>query len=197
MTPRFPLFIVALALLAGCVTADITLKDDGSAKVVVNYPALDNVTVAQTKPMLTAPGVTIDSIAIAPRTVLQDGKETPVAKGLTKTVTATLTVTDLAKLSAIPLMKLFHLEVATSAGEDGQKTVTATLKNPTPIKGSPMDSENVITIHVPGQLGETTATAEAGAAVWKFTTPEYFRNAETKVSVSYGSAKEKAAAGTS
>jgi hypothetical protein len=111
-------------------------------------------------------------------------------------VTATLSVTDLEKLEGIPFMQLFHLDVVSSTGDDGQKTVKATLKNPNPGKGPPSTSENVITIHVPGELGTTTAAAESGAAVWKFKTPDYFSNAETTVSFTYKPAAKKDAAAT-
>jgi hypothetical protein len=199
MIPRYSLLLVSLALLAGCVTVDVTVKDDGSADLIVSYPALDKVTEEQVKPMLTAPGVTIKSVSVTPRAAAkdaatdtpaagaQDGKATP-AKAWVNTVTATLSVTDVEKIETIPFMTLFGLDVVSTTGDDGQKTLKATLKNPSPGKGPPTPSDNVITIHVPGELGETTGIAEAGAAVWKFKTTEYFATAETAFSLTYKAA---------
>ena len=189
MMHRYTILAVTVLLCGGCVTVDMTVKENGGADVVISYPAGATTTEAQVKGVLTAPGITVTKVEItpakatAPKLPKKGAKAAAPPSG--KMVTATLTATKLEDLEQVPYLKVFGLDITTGGGGSEASTLKAVLKNHKPGRASALDSTNTIRVKLPGTVSKTSAKLEGGQVVWSFPTADYFKQAALDVSISY------------
>jgi hypothetical protein len=162
-----------LALLAphlsGCITADGVLQADGSAKLTLSYPAPPGASEASQRERLTAPGITVESLAIASD----------------RTVTAKLLVTDLAAIGKTALLKDVIVTTATD-GDAKRLTIAMTLK-PSPHKPGDSLPGPSIRVTLPGTVLDATeqGVVDGASVQWAFRLRAWMARPERLLSVRY------------
>jgi hypothetical protein len=184
MRHRAAAWFPILIFLAGCFTADVTVKNDGSGTIKMSYDPVVKTTEETERKSLTAPGITVESLTIGQKNG-PDGK--PAVN-----VETTLAVADLTKINSAARFKNFNVKIE-DAGE-GQKRVEAVIKNAKSAKNWTRTDPCTIRLNLPGEVVETSATKEGtSTVVWKFSSAEYFKQGELKMTAVYKVAAAAAA----
>lgn len=183
MRNRATVWLPVLIFVAGCFTADVTVKNDGSATIKMSYDPIAKTTEETEKKALSGPGITVESLTLGEKAG-PDGKKAA-------NVDATLAVADITKINGASRFKKFNVKIE-DAGE-GQKRIEAVIKTPKTAKGWTRTDSCTIRVNLPGEVVETSATKEGtSTVVWKFPSSEYFKEGELKMTAVY---KVAAAAG--
>lgn len=167
------LSVLGLVVLAGCLTADSTMKADGSGTMELTYPPPQGATKASETKRFTSDVVTADSVEITP-----DGKKS----------TVKLRFTDATKLSTAPALK--NLSVTRTKGADTEK-VTIVLKpeQVVPLKEGQLKDEPPLSIKVtmPGKITEANAkgTTNDASVTWKVPLADFVSHASTELTLTY------------
>jgi len=176
MRNRAAIWFPVLIFLAGCFTADVTVKNDGSGVIKLSYDPITKTTEETEKKTLTAPGITVESMTLGEKDGA-DGKKIA-------NVDATLAVADLTKINAAARFKKFNVKIE-DAGE-GQKRIEAVVTTAKSTKNWTRTDPCTIRVNLPGEVVETSATKEgASTVVWKFSSKEYFTEGELKMTAVY------------
>jgi hypothetical protein len=176
MRTRAAGWLAVLIFLAGCFTADVTVKSDGSGVIKVNYDAVVKTTEESERKALAGPGLTIESIAVQEKTGAE-GKATSM-------VEATLAVADITKVSAAARFRKFDVKIV-DAGE-GTKRLEATIKNPKQAQHWTRTDPCTIRVHLPGEVVETSAAKQGtDSVIWAFSSADYFKQGELKMTAVY------------
>ena len=180
---RTLLWSLLTVLVTGCVTADVKVNGDGSGTITLEY-LMPTFTEEHTRKLLTAPGVTIKSLEI--RTV--EG-----SPGLSKKTVAQLEVSNLTKLGAIPLFRLFGAQVKIADAEGGRKLMQLTVRHARKATEPPQETNNTIRVRFPGPVAESSAEIADSTVTWKFPSSEYYSKPEMKLTALYAVAPSGAA----
>lgn len=181
---RFVRLACGLAILAlhltGCITADGVVQADGTAKLTLTYPAPPGASVASQRDRLTAPGITIDSLSIAPD----------------HTVTATLVVSDLAAVGKTALLK----DATVTTGTEGDiKTLTIAVRVKQPTR-KPNDSlpGPSIRVTLPGAILDATeqGVVDGASVKWAIPLGDWVARPEWRLTVRYRPAPAEERGGT-
>jgi hypothetical protein len=176
MRTRAAGWLTVLIVLAGCFTADVTVKNDGSGVIKLSYDPVVKTTEETERKALGGPGITIESLALEQKTGA-DGKATSM-------VQTTLAVADITKVSAAARFKKFDVKIA-DAGE-GKKRIEATIKNPKTNQNWTRTDPCTIRVHLPGDVVETSATKQGtDTVVWTFPAVDFFKEGEVKMTAVY------------
>jgi hypothetical protein len=176
MRTRAAGWLAVLIFLAGCFTADVTVKSDGSGVIKVSYDAVVKTTEESERRALAGPGITIESLAVQEKAGAE-GKATSM-------VDATLAVADITKVNAAARFRKFDVKIA-DAGE-GKKRLEATIKNLKTAQNWTRTDPCTIRVHLPGEVVETSATKQGtGTVVWTFPSTDYFKEGEVKMTAVY------------
>jgi hypothetical protein len=176
MRTRAAGWLAVLIFLAGCFTADVTIKSDGSGVIKVNYDAVVKTTAESERKALAGTGITIDTLTLEEKTG-PDGKATSI-------VEAALAVADITKVNAAARFRKFDVKIA-DAGE-GKKRLEATIKNPKTAQNWTRTDPCTIRVHLPGEVVETSATKQGtDTVVWTFPSTDYFKEGELKMTAVY------------
>lgn len=164
--------ILAVAVIAGCVTVDGKLEGDGSGTVQLAYPTPVQATEESERRRFTSEHVKVESLTIA-------GGST----------TARVRVDDVGKLSSA---SAFENVTVTRGQEDGAEKLTLVLKNPQPI-----DIKNdkppgpTFTITLPARVLDANrgATVAGERVTWTFgSLRDYARQASVDLVARYAAA---------
>jgi hypothetical protein len=164
------LLVSVLAVAAaGCLTADGTMQRDGTGTLALSFKAPPGANEAAVREMLTAPGVTVESLSLS-------GDQT---------VSATLKVSDPAGIGKTKLLKDVTVTKA-SEGED--ETLTIAGKNPS---GRTLKDKSLPGPKVKLTLPGTAIEANEGGVVsgntvaWSFTLVDWLSRPDWQLRVRY------------
>lgn len=164
---------LVLAILAtcvgGCLTADGTLENDGTGTLMVSYQASPGVDEASQRALLTAPGVSVESLAVA----------------ADRTVSAKLKVTDLAGIGKTTLLKM---ATVTKTAEGDAQVLTIKITNAE--KKSGVDSRlpgPKIRVTLPGPVIEANenATVDGTHVQWNPTLTDFLSRTSWELKARY------------
>ena len=172
---RMLLWTLLTALVAGCVTADVKVNGDGSGTIALEY-LMPTFSEEQTRKLLTAPGVTIKSLEI--KTV--GGSPAPSKKTVVQ-----LEVSNLTKLGAIPLFRLFGAQVRIADEEGGRKRMQLLVRHARKATEPPQETVNTISVHFPGPVAESSTQIVDSTVTWKFPSSEYYSKPELELTALY------------
>ncbi len=167
------LAVLGLVLLTGCLTADSTMKADGSGTLELTYTPPGGATNASETKRFTSETVTVDSA-----TVSSDGKKS----------TVKVRFTDATKLSTAPALK--NLDVKRTKG-DGTEKVAIVIKpeKVLTLKEGQLKDEPPLSIKVtmPGKITEANAkgTTEGATVTWKVPLADFVTAASTELTLTY------------
>lgn len=170
------LALMGLLLLGGCLTADSTLKADGSGTLQLTYMPPKAATKASETTRFTSAAVTVESIDVA-----ADGKS----------ATAKLTFTDVTKLNTASALK--NVSVTRTPGE-GTEKLTIVLKPEEVMKLKPGQGKDVpplkIGVTLPGAVKEATAkgAVEGSTVTWTVPIEDFVGQPQTDLTVTYQTA---------
>lgn len=168
-----PILALLATCLAGCLTADGTLRADGTGKLTLTYKAAEAVTEASQRALMQAPGITIDSVSIKDRTV-----------------SAALSVSDLAGIGKMPLL---NNVVVTRAVEGDAGVLTIAVKNK---QGqAPRDKSTpgpTIRLTLPGKVLEASedGVVDGSTVRWSFPLANWLARLDWKLTVRYQTTKD-------
>jgi hypothetical protein len=169
---RARLAIILLAITAGCVTVDGTLKPDGSGTLGLVYRTPAKATEASERQRFTSGHVKVDSLT------LKSGG----------TTTLKVSFDDVTKLSTASGFK--DVTVVRSP-EEGAEKVTVTLKNPNPVDIKD-DTPHGPTFNftLPGRVLEANrnATVIGDRVTWTFGLREYAKQSSVDLVTRYAAA---------
>jgi len=175
---RILLLTLLTVLAAGCLTADVRVKGDGSGTIALEY-LIPDISEVHARNLVTAPGVTIKSLEV---------KEVKTAEGGAapwhKTV-ATLEVSDLRKLGSVPLFRLFGTQVTIADAEGGRKRMQLLVRHAGKPAEPQQETGNTIRLHFPGPVVESSAQIVDSTVTWKFPSSEYYSKPELKLTALY------------
>ena len=162
------LAILALQL-TGCITADGVLRADGTATLTLTYAASPGESEAAQRARLTAPGITLDSLSIAPD----------------RTVTAALRVTDLAAIGKTALLKDARVTTSTE-GEVTTLTIAVTVRPPPQAPDESLPGPS-IRITVPGAILDATeqGVVDGASVQWAFRLRAWLARPDWRLGVRY------------
>jgi hypothetical protein len=170
MSRPWHLLLGPLALLAGCVTVDATLRSDGSARIVLLYLTPPDASEFLERARFTSAGVTVESVKI-----FED-----------QTTVARLAVEDVRRLRHAKGLEI--VDVARErVGRDEE--IRLTLDNPKPTEATPQDARPWLTLSL--TLPGPVVSANRGAAVlgsrltWIVRKSDYQRTRATVLTVRY------------
>lgn len=143
--------------LVGCLTADGTLERDGTGTLALSYQALPGSTESSQRGILTAPGVTVESLSMS----------------ADRTVSATLKVTDLAGIGKTTLLKD---TTVTRKQEGDDEVLTITCHTPVRTVEDKTVPGPKVKITVPGKLVEANekATLDGSTVTWSFSLADWW-----------------------
>lgn len=188
-TTLFALFW--LVVLAGCLTADATLKADGSGVIEITYDPILPTTKERARAGFTAPGVTVQEIEV---------KELRPGSGegsVQQRVRTRLAFEDVGKLGQVEKLRRFAIDL-TDAEHDTKRLTIAVRKGPgDPAKKSAgrFTHKEAVTIRIqcPGEVLASSAKVEGNTVLWTFPAADLFPTAEIKMTATYKLPAEKAA----
>lgn len=185
-TPNPLAALAALLVAAGCITADGTIKQDGSASLTLNFPTPATATDDKAaRALVSAPDVTIESLAI---TDAAPGERGP------RRATAKLTTKSVAAFGDLPLLRVVGMAIDHQPKAGGGGTLRLELKNATPKKkddpdvAAMMKHQALVRLHTPGPVVETSGTRKDGAVEWSFPAGDWTAGKQLVLTVSYGAA---------
>lgn len=174
----------ALLLAAGCITADGTLQQDGSASLTVTFgttaTAEDD---KAARALVTAPDVTIESLTIADAAPGERGPRKATAKLATKRVAA---------LDTLPLFRVVGTTIVHEPKADGGGSFKLEVRNATPKKKDDPDVatmnkyQALVRVRVPGPIVETSGTQKDGAVEWTFPAGDWTAGKQLALTITYG-----------
>jgi hypothetical protein len=158
--PLRALSALALAVLAtclgGCLTADGTLEKDGTGTLALSFQAPERFNEEGVRGLLTAPGVTVASLAVA----------------ADRAVSAKLKVADVAAISKMPLLKNVTV---TDVAEGDARVLTIKTTNPDKTEQDKTKPGPKIRLTLPGKVLEASAPGktDGNKVEWSFTLAEW------------------------
>jgi hypothetical protein len=158
--PLRALSALALAVLAtclgGCLTADGTLEKDGTGTLALSFQAPEGFNEEGVRGLLTAPGVTVASLAVA----------------ADRAVSAKLKVADVAAISKMPLLKNVTV---TDVAEGDARVLTIKTTNPDKTEQDKTKPGPKIRLTLPGKVLEASAPGktDGNKVEWSFTLAEW------------------------
>jgi hypothetical protein len=160
--------VLVAACVSGCLTADGTLAPDGSGTFTVSYKAPPGATEASLRPLLMAPGATVESFTLADD----------------RTVTGKVKVADLATINKMPLFKNVTV-TRTAEGDDQVLTVKAT--NPPKSVDDKTLAGPKIEITLPGKVLEASEPGKIDGkrVTWSFTLAEWYARKTVELEARY------------
>jgi hypothetical protein len=171
-SPLRALSALALALLttcvAGCLTADGTLERDGTGTLALSFQVPAGASEATVRALMTAPGVTVESFALAPN----------------GTVSVKLKVPEVGAVGKIPLLKDVTVTDG-AAGDDRILTIKA--QNPEKAVENKALPGPKIRLTLPGKVVEASKPGKIdGSTVeWSFTLAEWFGQKAQELTARY------------
>jgi hypothetical protein len=183
MHSRTWLTVLAVLPLVGCLETDLTIRTDGSVAGTITWLAAADLPEAAAKTLLTNEGVTIKKLE------LKD-TEVPAAKGggtptKRRRVTAEVEAKSLEVLAAVPLLKALAVSAALGAPDAGKRALTVRAAAPGERLGTVPQTDNVIRLHFPGPVAETSAKATGNDVTWTVTAREFKEKPSVALSVVY------------
>jgi hypothetical protein len=185
--------LIALAFLAGCITADGTLQQDGAATLTLTFPtAATKESDGPARALVSAPDVTIDALTI---TDAAPGERGP------RRATAKLSTKKAATFDTVPLLRVIGTTIVHEPKKDGGGSFSLKVHNP---KGTKPDDPSVaimekfpvsVRLHMPGPIVETSGTVKDGAVEWTFPASDWTVGKSLTLTITYGPATGKAAPG--
>lgn len=164
---------MCVLLLSGCLTADSTLKADGSGTMQLGYMPPKGATKASETTRFTSDAVTVESLDVA-----ADGKS----------ATVKLKFTDATKLNTAPALK--NITVTRTKGE-GTEKLTIVLKPDQVMKLKPGQAKDVpplkIGVTLPGAVKDATekGATEGNKVTWTVPIEDFVGRAQTDLTVTY------------
>lgn len=168
--PALALAVLA-ACLGGCLTADGTLQRDGTGTLALSFQAPKGANEAAMRSLVTAPGVTVKSFALA-----ADG-----------TVSTKLKVADVATISKMPLFKNVTV---TDAAEGDARVLTIKGTNPDKAETDKTLPGPKIRLTLPGKVLEASAPGktDGNKVEWSFTLVEWLARKSWELKARYQAA---------
>ncbi|HLK12233.1 MAG TPA: hypothetical protein VKW76_12715 [Candidatus Binatia bacterium] len=167
--------LVALGLLAGCVTVDATLKADGSGTIEYTYTPDADATAASEKARFASPHLTIESLTLKDKTAVLKGKFDDVTK--------------------LDTAEGFKLATITRTRKDDDEVLDVTLANPKPVPEGkvPTLPDMVFSVTLPGKVINATPTAKIDGThvTWTIKAADYIRAPKTELSARYAASDAK------
>ena len=159
---------VLLSLAAGCLTVDGTLRADGTGTLSLSYIAPPGATEASQRGLLTAPGITIQSLTL----------------GADRKFSAVLGVDDVAAIGKTPLFRA--VTVTKTAQGDDQVLTIKVIGQPKPVKDKSLAGPK-IGITLPGKVVEANegATVDGAHVAWSFTLADWLARASWELTARY------------
>jgi hypothetical protein len=167
------LVVLGFVLLAGCLTAESTMKADGSGTMELTYPPPGGASKASETKRFSSDVVTVDSVDIS-----SDGKKS----------TVKLRFTDATKLSTAKALE--NVAVTRTKGEGSEKvTIVVKPEKVVPLKPGQLKDEPPLSIKVtmPGKITEANAkgTIDGSTVTWKPALAEFISTPSTELTLTY------------
>ena len=160
---------VVLACASGCLTADGTLERDGTGTLTIGYKAPAGATEASLRELLTAPGVSVESLTL----------------GTDRMVSAKLKVTDLAGIAKTRLLKAATV-AKSSQGEDEILTITYTNPPGPSVVDKSLPGPS-IKVTLPGPVAEANekAVVNGSTVTWSFSLTTWVERPKWELTARY------------
>jgi hypothetical protein len=160
--------VVLLSLVAGCLTVDGTLRADGTGTISLSYIAPPGATEASQRALLTAPGITVQSLTL----------------GADRKFSAVLGVDDVAAIGKTPLFRA--VTVTKAAQGDDQILTIKVVGQVRSVKDKSIAGPK-IGITLPGKVAEANegATVDGAHVAWSFTLADWLSRATWELTARY------------
>jgi hypothetical protein len=159
---------VLLSLAAGCITVEGTLRADGTGTMSLSYVAPPGATETSQRGLLTAPGITIQSLTL----------------GADRAFSAVLGVDDVAAINKTPLFRA--VTVTQAAQGDDQILTIKVIGQAKSVKDKSIPGPK-IGITLPGKVVEANEGAKVDGAhvTWSFTLADWLSRASWELTARY------------
>jgi hypothetical protein len=180
MHTRIWLALLLVLPLVACLETDLTLRPDGSVAGTISWTPGAKTTEAAARKLLTADGITIKRVELT---------DIPADKAVGKPprlqrVTADVEATSVKALSAAPLLKTLSVSAELGKPEGGKQKLTVRAAHNQSVGPVP-DDDNVVRLHLPGAVAETSAKASGSDVTWTIPGGEFKSKKSVELSVVY------------
>jgi hypothetical protein len=166
-----------VGVLGGCLTADVTLKADGSGTVEARFDPVLPTTAAQERSLFQGPGVRVETVEVGDEQIGVTGTAKP------EWVRVRVAFKDVTKLSTVRRFERF--KVTLTDADEGRKRLTASVVSQTHGKGFQHKDPVVIRVHLPGDVVESSAPVEGGVVTWSFPATDFVAGTAPTLQVTY------------
>ena len=171
--------MVAVLPLAACLETDLTLKPDGSVSGTVSWMPSKKLPEGGVKAVLDSPGVTVKRVELADLPE-KDGRP-PVRP---QRVTAHVEATSVKTLITAPLFRVLQVSADLGQPEGGKRKLTVRASSSEGVGPVP-ETDNVVRLHLPGPVAETSAKATGNDVTWTIPGKEFTTKKAVELSVVY------------
>jgi hypothetical protein len=179
MHRRMWLALLMVLPLAGCLETDLTLRADGSVAGTISWTPAEKMPEAGVRAVLAAQGVTVKRVEL---TDIPADKAVGTPPRLHR-VTADVEATSVKALTATPLFKGLSVSAELGKVEGGKQKLTVQAAGKS--VASVPDSDNVVRLHLPGAVAETSAKASGSDVTWTIPAKEFKTKKSVELSVVY------------
>ena len=178
------IWLVALAVLplVACLDADLTLHADGSVAGTIAWDTTKPLPEAAARSLLTANGVTVKRIETSPA-----GAAKPHVK-------AEVEAKSIDALASTGLLKALAVTAKLQDAKDGKRVLTVQAAKPKNPSESSEGTPNVIKLHLPGPVAETSAVSEGNDVTWTVKSSD-LAGKSVELKVTYASEAQSAGPG--
>lgn len=174
--------------VAACLDTDLTLRPDGAVAGTISWDSADPMAEAGARALFKAEGVTVKRVE-TPAPAAADAKQAPLHR-----ITVEVEATSVETLAMAPLFRGLFVTASLGKVEKGKRTLTVSVakpKDPSKVPGS----DNVIKLHFPGPVAETSGTATGNDVTWTVPAVDYKQKPSVDLKVVYAAEAAAPAAG--
>jgi len=166
--------------LAACLETNLTLRPDGSVAGTISWTPSGKLPEAGVRAVLTAEGVTIKRVEVVDLPADKTGGK----PARPQRVTADVEATSVKALIAVPLFRTLSTSADLGKPEGGKRKLTVRAANSEGVGPIP-DTDDVIRLHLPGPVAETSAKASGNDVTWTIPGSEFKSKKFVELSVVY------------
>ena len=168
--------------LAACLETDLTLRADGSITGTISWLAAADMPEAAARALLAHEGITIKRVELKDTEVPAATQGGAAKKA--RRVTAEIEATSLVALTGAPLLTALNTSATLGKPDAGKRTLTVRASKSDRL-GPPRTTDNVIRLHFPGPVTETSAKASGSEVTWTVPAREFQEKPSVDLSVVY------------
>ena len=166
--------------LAACLETNLTIRPDGAVAGTISWTPSAKTPEGGVRAVLTADGVTVKRVEL---TDIPPDKAVGVPPRLQR-VTADVEATSVKALIAVPLFRTLAVSADLAKPEGGKQKLTVRAANSEGVGKIP-DTDNVVRLHLPGPVAETSAKASGSDVTWTIPASEFRTKKTVELSVVY------------